>query len=117
MELPNADRAVVERRKIEDYLLNESHPDGAGKAEFFYRFGFRQEQWPVLAQEILRLARSETVSLYLPSRYGHKYILDGVIRTPSGDSAHIRTVWIVDLGKEIPRFVTAYPISPEEESR
>ena len=32
MKLPNADAAIVEQRKIVDYLLSISHPDGTGKA-------------------------------------------------------------------------------------
>ncbi len=33
--LPNAERAVVSERKVVDYLLSETHPDGRGKARFF----------------------------------------------------------------------------------
>ncbi|HVU27152.1 MAG TPA: hypothetical protein VHG71_05380 [Verrucomicrobiae bacterium] len=35
MKLPNADKAIVERDKIENYLLDASHPDNGGKAQFF----------------------------------------------------------------------------------
>src|ERR1051325_6565725 len=45
MKLPNAERAVVEREKIVDYLLNPAHRHGASKARFFSSFGFRIEQW------------------------------------------------------------------------
>lgn len=45
MELPNKNRAVVELEKVRDYLLNEAHPDGYGKAEFFATRGFRREAW------------------------------------------------------------------------
>lgn len=33
MDLPNKDRVIVEDKKIRDYLLDESHPDGYGKAD------------------------------------------------------------------------------------
>ena len=49
MKLPNADKAVVEREKIVDYLLNPGHRYGASKARFFAQFGFRPESWEVLA--------------------------------------------------------------------
>ena len=39
MKLPNAEKAVVERTKITDYLLNAAHPDNGGKAEFFGGLG------------------------------------------------------------------------------
>ena len=35
MKLPNAEKAVVEREKLADYLLNAAHPDNGGKAAFF----------------------------------------------------------------------------------
>jgi len=49
MKLPNAERAVVERDKIVDYLLNPAHRYGASKARFFTQFGFRVEAWEELA--------------------------------------------------------------------
>ena len=36
MKLPNAERALVEREKIVNYLLNPAHPDNGGKAAFFW---------------------------------------------------------------------------------
>jgi hypothetical protein len=35
MKLPQADKLIVEREKIADYLLNPLHRYGAGKARFF----------------------------------------------------------------------------------
>ena len=47
MKLPNADKAVVEREKVEDYLLDAAHPDNGGKAQFFERFGFHRNEWKI----------------------------------------------------------------------
>ena len=55
MKLPNAEKAVVEREKIEDYLLNAAHPDNGGKAAFFEGLGFRREKWEMLAKALQRL--------------------------------------------------------------
>jgi len=44
------------------------------------------------------------------SDHGTKYVVDGLITTPSGDQVKLRTVWIVDEGQNNPRFVTAYPM-------
>lgn len=49
MKLPNASKAVVERTKLVDYLLNAAHPDNGGKAEFFEKLGFRRTAWKALA--------------------------------------------------------------------
>ena len=50
MKLPNADQAVVDRRKIMDYLLSSRHPDGRGVAAFFSGFGFRTTHWETFAK-------------------------------------------------------------------
>ena len=41
--------------------------------------------------------------------YGMKYVVDGEVRAPTGESIEIRTVWIVEKGEVRPRLVTAYP--------
>ena len=43
MKLPNADNTLVERDKIVSYLLNASHPDKGGKAQFFEGLGFQRD--------------------------------------------------------------------------
>jgi hypothetical protein len=40
VKLPNADKAVVERDKVADYLLNAAHPDNGGKQHFSKGSGF-----------------------------------------------------------------------------
>jgi len=40
VKLPNPEKAVVERGKVVDYLLNSAHPDNGGKAAFFEGLGF-----------------------------------------------------------------------------
>ena len=39
MKLPNAQQARVDRSKVVDTLLSDSHPDGMSKSAFFRRFG------------------------------------------------------------------------------
>jgi len=109
MKLPNANGAVVAQAKIRDYLLNPAHPDNGGKAAFFISLGFDREGAAVLADSFKELARHADVSAKLDSPHGQKYVLDGCLGSPSGRSATIRTIWIVDRGEDIPRLVTAYP--------
>jgi len=40
MKLPNAERAVIDERKVREYLLSKSHPIGRFKATFLARAGF-----------------------------------------------------------------------------
>ena len=62
MKLPNADRVLVEREKITEYLLNPTHPDNGGKAEFFTALGFRRDDWHALAAALRNLASESSVA-------------------------------------------------------
>ena len=110
MHLPNAGRAVVERSKVEGYLLALNHLEGGGKAAFFMRFGFTADRWHVLAEALRSHAEVHPVRSTTHSEYGTKYQVDGPIICPDGRLPMIRAVWIVDVGADIPRLVTAYPL-------
>jgi len=109
MRVPDADTAIVSQEKIVGYLLNPLHPDGAGKAQFFNAVGFRVDRWTVLADALRNLIVGSEAISRVDSAHGTKYIVDGVISTPSGRIIRVRTVWIVDAGEKSPRLVTAYP--------
>lgn len=114
MKLPNAALAIVEREKIAEYLLNAAHPDNGGKAAFFLSLGFDRNDWRALAEALRKLALDADVTSRVESRHGKKYVVDGRMETPSKRSPLVRTVWIIDLGLETPRLVTAYPHEEQE---
>jgi hypothetical protein len=109
MKLPNAHLAVVEQEKLIGYLLNAAHPDNGGNASFFRMLGFYESDWPAFAKARHRLADAGELVKSLESAHGKKYIVDGWITAPSGRSAMVRSVWIVDRGLVAPRLITAYP--------
>jgi hypothetical protein len=59
--LPNGDLAVVDDRKITDYLLASDHPAGQAKAALFRRFGFSPIAGQVLREALLSHARTARV--------------------------------------------------------
>jgi Domain of unknown function (DUF6883) len=93
--LPYATKARVERRKVVEYLLSFSHPDGSSKARFFSRFGFRMEEWEVLARAL--------------RKHGSRHSVDGPLETPDGRNPEVRTVWILAKRSRAPRLITAHP--------
>jgi hypothetical protein len=113
MQLPNADVAVVSQEKTARYLLNPLHPDGAPTARFFDLFGFNVDEWEVLADPLKEVGKRSRLVSSVDSVDGRKYIVDGNIATPSGRSAGVRTIWIVDRGEQRPRLVSAYPREQE----
>ncbi len=113
MKLPNAHLVLVGREKITDYLLNAAHPDNSGKAQFFLSLGFRDDEREAVAQAFRNLAVMGDVTEVLETPHGIKYVLTGAIQTPSGKRPTVRTIWIIDRGRNCPRLVTAYPTKPE----
>jgi hypothetical protein len=109
MKLPNANKAVVDREKIVDYLLNPAHPDNGGKAEFFTLHGFHRERWEVLSAALKALAVESEVTIASESPHGKKYVIAGRIESPGGKSPMVQTIWIVDKNQDAARLVTAYP--------
>ena len=110
MKLPNAELAVVEHGKIVGYLLNSIHPQGASKARFFARFGFRLEEWKVLAIALEEHGRQNEVVVTRETGFGPRYEVKGELNTPDGRRPQVCTVWQVDVDRIAPRLITAYPL-------
>ena len=109
MKLPHAGQAICDDSKVRDYLLARDHPIGRGKARFFEALGFSRERWRELKTALLDLAAVGNAVAITPSIFGQKYVLEGILKGPLGRSAPITTVWIVLVGEDRPRLVTARP--------
>jgi hypothetical protein len=107
MLLPNAERAIIAPAKLRDYLLNGFHPQNLGKARLFAALGYRQENWGQLAEDlrVQHLTRDATEGR--PSAYGSTYEIVTLLHGPLG-SATIKSVWMIDFGSDVPRFLTAH---------
>jgi len=110
MKLPNLERAVVPRERVVDYLLSTTHRDGRHKAVIFIRFGFEVDNWRVLAEAHVRHAKEHEVAKEEDSPFGTRYAVEGIMVMADGRTALMRTVWFIDTGTDVPRFVTAYPL-------
>jgi hypothetical protein len=109
MKLPNKEKAVIAESKLKRYLLSEAHSVGKSKAKFFIEVGFDQDTFEILEHGLLVIAQSEDVTEVVPSPHGVKYVIDGTLETPNRRRVDVRTIWIIDRGRDRPRFVTAYP--------
>lgn len=113
MKLPNAQQAVVDRKKVANYLLNAAHRYGASKARFFTQFGFRMEAWEQLAQALLEHGQMNEVTRTRETGFGPRYEVEGKLHCPNGGHPLLRSVWQVDQGEIAPRLITAYPLEDE----
>lgn len=90
--------------KLTEYLLSESHPVGFSKAVFFRNAGYTKANAVELLEELKKIAANEVLEKS-PRQGGMNYTITGLLK----DSVQIKTVWTIDDGSQIPRFVTAYP--------
>ncbi len=116
MTLPNAHLAVVDQRKVVDYLLNAAHPDNGGKSKFFEALGYSGADPSPLVGALKNIAVVGDVVERFESVHGEKYVVDGMLMSHTGQSRFraIRTVWIVERSTGAPRLVTAYPRGSED---
>jgi hypothetical protein len=113
MKLPHAPEAEVSRTKIVNYLLSETHVVGRHKAVLFRALGYDVKRWRALADALKRHA----VTKEEPSPFGTRFVIEGIMKTPSGRVPSVRSVWFLRHQGSIPRFVTAYLLkqrSPRE---
>jgi hypothetical protein len=88
--------AIIEERKLTQYLLASSHPAGGAKAAFFQRFGFSAAQWQTLRDALHEHSQSARIVAVGETRFGGKYTLEGQLTAPDGLD------WRNNLGRDRP---------------
>ena len=109
MQVPHADAATIDPRKLRDYLLSVSHPVGRFKARFFNALGFFAEEWHQLESALRTQHLTADADLVATSNYGATYRIRAILVGPNGRSALAVSVWFIPAGSVAPRFITAYP--------
>jgi hypothetical protein len=108
-KLPNYQLAVISEKKISDYLLSQSHPEGAPKRKFLESFGFSSADPSTLRTALLTHASTGIVVASTTTPYGTLFEVNGRIESPNGANPWILVVWMIDAGKDRPRLITAVP--------
>jgi hypothetical protein len=110
MFIPNADKAVVDLRKLRDYCLNPHHEVGMHKARLFAAaLNLNQKHASILRQGLLEAVKANKANLGVSNEFGQRYIVDFEFEW-NGNKSQIRSVWIIDAGLERPRLITCLPI-------
>ena len=109
MQLPNADQAEIEPRKLHSYLLSATHPVGRFKARFFAALGYEAGRWQEFETDLRtqHLTRDAELAESMPE--GQLFTIRAILNGPNGQSAVVLSVWFVRTVGGVPRFVTAYP--------
>jgi hypothetical protein len=109
LRIPNADRAQIGQRKLEDYLLSHTHPVGRNKAVFFMSLGYSASDWQRLEADLRSQHLPQDATATVATRFGQKYEIRAELVGPSGRTAEVVSVWIVRTNEDFPRLVTVLP--------
>lgn len=109
MTVPNADRATIAVEKITDYLLKCHTKRGGAKARLLLSVGYRVDDPQRLESDLRTQHLSINVTRTSETAYGVVYEIEGPIKTPDGSIVRFCSVWQVDTGTDVPRFITMYP--------
>lgn len=108
MPLQNAERAVVDPRKLTDYSLNLSHKEGKHKARVFQQvLGLTLEDTDWLRESLEEAVRTYPAVFMSQNAFGRQYRIDFSV-TRRGRTAMIRSGWIIMNGEDFPRLTTCF---------
>jgi hypothetical protein len=101
-------RVSVDIRKLRDYCLNPHHPVGKHKARVFLsQLDLRREDAEWLKEMITVKMKEAEIEWAHEDEYGKRFSADLKL-DKNGNSALVRTVWIIKSDSEIPELVTCY---------
>jgi hypothetical protein len=111
MKIPNANHAIIDIQKLRDYCLNPAHDEGKHKARLFAAaLGMAADDAEDLREMLYQAVMTQSnAQLGRRDEYGQRYVLDIMIER-RGKRAMIRSGWIIEHGKDIPRLTTRYPL-------
>jgi len=110
MKLPNGDRAILDRRKLQDYCLSTTHRYGRHKAKLFDdALGITTAEIDLLHTALLTAARENDATATRKNEFGQFYEIEFKMAGPR-KTADILSVWIILTDDQFPRLVTCYPI-------
>jgi len=114
MLLPNIEKATINVKKLADYVLNTSHPEGRHKARVFLSaLGVTTADGEWLAKMILAGVRQSEAVLQSSTNWGQIYRVD--LEIDRGQRcAKVRTGWLCT--EEEARLVTCYVIGGCDET-
>ena len=110
MKIPNAERAIVDIRKLRDYCLNPEHDSGKHKARLFAALlGMGPNDTEALREALLEAVKTHEAQLGERDRRGQRYTVDFIFSWYN-KQATIWSGWIIQSNSTSPRLVTAYPL-------
>ena len=92
MKIPNADKAVIAKDKLCDYLLNPAHRRGGSKAKLLLSMGYSRDDWQRLQTDLRIHHLAAEVDCETDSDYGHRYEIVAALPDIGGGCVLFRSV-------------------------
>lgn len=114
--VPGAANAATPESKLKGYLLNAKHPTGRHKAQVIDSvLGYNASNWQEFSDKLYREVQRSPVDAAKPFTYSVngaimeavKYEIPVIMSGLKGRMLPMKTIWQVDEGTNIPRFITA----------
>ena len=94
-------------RKLTHYLLIVL--PRSDKSLYLSGAGYKMDNWPILEQDLIRLATSGEAVFEEEDSYGPSFSVSGELIGPNGRSIGVKTIWKRDIDQKITKFITLYP--------
>lgn len=110
MKIPNAEKAVVDIRKLRNYYLDEDHPVGKHKAKLFASaLNLTSKDADDLREVLLSAVQNYDAKLGKKDEFGQRYTVDFEAEK-DGKRANIRSGWIIEEHSDVPKLTTCFII-------
>ena len=109
MKIPKADKAVIAKDKLCEYLLNPVHRRGSSKAKLLLSMGYSADDWQRLETDLRVHHLVADVDCETDSDYGKRYEIVAPLLDENGGQVLFRSIWQTDIGTDFPRLITMYP--------
>ena len=108
MKTPNAEHAIADIRKLQEYSLNPQHRVGKNKARVFASaLGLTIDDAEALRNILLKIIKEYDTKIHLKDSYGQRYQVDFPLEW-KGKQAMVRSAWIIELEIPYPRLTSCY---------
>ena len=106
--LLNADKAVIDPRKLTEYALNPDHPVGGNKARVFEAaLGFNKSNAGELMSQIQEGVKTAPATPGKADEFGQRFTVQVPVTGPSGPGT-VTTGWIYKPGSTTPELTTLF---------
>lgn len=98
---------LIVESKLIDYLLIPLLKDD--KSNYLRLAGYELHNWPVLKDDLLKLAETEHALLERVTVFGDSYSITGNLTGPNGRLLLVKTIWMNEKKSGFTKFITLYP--------